>query len=141
MAHVAARVRAAQRYARVHGLKTGPIIQVPKLETFREVKIRPVSPTLHRRKMSVVERKTKARARRKEKAVKGESGLNLRVTGPLSRRFPGRVGLILEQAVAAYHYRNPQAETSPEPYELSEGGFIDEALESLGLPHVPTIGS
>jgi len=51
------------------------------------------------------------------------------------------MSLILEQANAAYHYRNPGVDITPEPYELSEGGFIDEALESLGLPHAATFGS
>ena len=114
---------------------------VPKLETFREVKIRPVTPTPYKRKAGSVERHIKQREARLEKKVKGESGLNLRVTGPLSRRFPGRLSVIMEQASAAYHYRNPGTEINPEPYELSEGGFIDEALESLGLPHVATVGS
>lgn len=139
---VAHRMRIADSFAKTHGLKTGPVINVPSIETYRETRRqRVVPPKRVGVKLSNIERKARVRERGKERKRKGETGLNMRVTGPLARRFPGRLSLILEQANAAYHYRNPGLETNPEPYELSEGGYIDEALDSLGLPHVRTLGS
>lgn len=89
----------------------------------------------------VVGTPTHIRSRSHKTAIKGEAGLNARVTSPLARRFPGRLGQILDQAQSAYHYHHPASQQNAEPYELSEGGFIDEALESMGLPHVRTYGS
>lgn len=60
--------------------------------------------------------------------------LNEKVQRGLSAQYnPERVSTILTQAHASYHYRNPHAKTNPELYELHEGGFIDEALSSLGF--------
>jgi hypothetical protein len=132
----------ATRYAKKHDIKTGPVIHVPKLETYRARVIANKTPTFSAGK---VPRKVKASIERREireaKKLKGETGFNMRVTGTLARRFPNKLSLIMEQANAAYHYRNPGVENNPEPYELSEGGFIDEALDSLGLSHVKTHGS
>lgn len=65
--------------------------------------------------------------------IKGEAGLNARATGKISRRYPGKVTAILEAAQSAYHFHHPQSMTSAEPYELMEGGFVNEGLESMGL--------
>jgi hypothetical protein len=115
---------------------------VPKLETYKPPQVRVRTPTPTRGKVpSRISASIKRREVREGRKLKGEAGFNMRVTGTLARRFPGRLALILEQANAAYHYRNPGVRINPEPYELSEGGFVDEALESLGLPHVATLGS
>lgn len=141
-AHYAERMARASRFAKKHGLKTGHVIEIPKLETFKPPQVRASRVGVQAGKIpSRIKASIRRREVRESKKLKGEAGLNMRVTGALARRFPNRVTLILEQASAAYHYRNPGVEVSPEPYELSEGGFIDEALESLGLPHVATLGS
>lgn len=66
-------------------------------------------------------------------AIKGEAGLNAKVTSKIARRYPGKVTEILEAAQSAYHYHHPTIVNMAEPYELQEGGFLNEGLESLGL--------
>jgi hypothetical protein len=87
--------------------------------------------------------RTRSHARKRSRTTGGivkrvkrspeESVLNNRIMSGLERAYGERTPLILDQANAAFHYRNPQAETNPELYELMEGGQIDNALESLGL--------
>ncbi len=74
----------------------------------------------------------KVRVRHAEKK-RGETGLNARVLDPLGSIYGDQRAEILNQAVSAYHFHNPQAQTEPEPYELFEGQYIDEALKTLGL--------
>src|SRR5207244_1936097 len=40
---------------------------------------------------------------------------------------------ILDAAQGSHHYRNPQAATNAEPYELLESGHIDIAIENFGF--------
>lgn len=62
-----------------------------------------------------------------------EATLNEKVLGPLSALYGSRITDIIDQAESAYFYRNPQAQTRPETYELYEGNFLDEGIRALGL--------
>jgi hypothetical protein len=58
---------------------------------------------------------------------------NTMIMENLEKVYPDLSRHILEEAQNAYHYRNPLSETSAEPYELLEGGYIDSTLEELHL--------
>ena len=75
----------------------------------------------------------RTRVKRETLRSRTEASLNAKVTEPLSRLYGSRASEILRQASDEFHYRNPRAETSAEPYELFESGLIDSALENLRL--------
>jgi hypothetical protein len=70
---------------------------------------------------------------RRETSRSREASLNSRVLEPLHRTYPGKVRDIVSQATDAFFYHNRKAETNPEIYELFEGGYLDEAIETLDL--------
>ena len=91
-----------------------PVRLVPKARPSITIPVRPrASP------------RTEARSR--------SASLNARVLGPLGAMYPAKTSDIVSQAENAFFYHNRKAETTPEIYELFEGGYLDEAIESLGL--------
>ncbi len=94
-----------------------------------------------REPVRIVERSRSIPARHKAVRVihrRSASELNEAILSNLAREY-GTASEILDQAQSAYHFRNPQSAVSAEPYELLEGGYVDQALEALGL-HAWTIG-
>lgn len=85
--------------------------------------------------MSRIERNAKIRegVKRFQARGVGETGKNKYEIGKLQREHPGHVHEIISQAEASYFHHNPHATSSPEVYELAEGPYIQEAVESLGL--------
>jgi hypothetical protein len=58
---------------------------------------------------------------------------NLRILQGLERAYGfEKAKSVLEQATSIFHVTNPNAENTPELYELFENGQVDQALEMFG---------
>jgi hypothetical protein len=63
-----------------------------------------------------------------------EADMNQKIVSGLERAYgPDRAKEIIGQATDSFFYRNREATTSPELYELYSDGDIDAGIESLGL--------